>query len=129
MHDGLIGQLVEIVTVERNVEHTARQVTLLNVCDLCGNPRGNWHTTRANTDEYQIVRPLVLLDDLMCNPHQCAPNSILIHENGLFSKLCHAVISLSAAVQRVQDLLHVRRERRSKCHLRPRARMSKAERQ
>ncbi len=129
VHDGLIGELVEIVAVKCDVEHTARQVMLLNACNLCSNPRGNRHAARTNTDEDKVLRPLVLLDDLMCNPHQCTPNPVLVHKNGLFPKLRHAVISLSSAAQCVQNLLHVCGDRCREGHRRPCARMRQAERQ
>ena len=95
VHDGLIGELIEVVAVERDVEHAARQLALLDACNLLRNACGNGNAARADTDEYEVLRALVLLDDLVCNAHERAPYAIVVHEDCLFPKFRHVRTSLS----------------------------------
>ena len=93
MHDGLIGELVEVVAVERDVEHAARQFPSLDLRDLRAEPRRDRYAALADADEHQMLRSMIFLYNLVRDAHEGTADAVLIHQHGLFSKLSHAISS------------------------------------
>ena len=99
MYDGLVGELVEVVAVERDVEHAARQFASLDLRDLRAEPRRDRYAALTDADEHQMLRSMIFLYNLVRDAHEGAANAVLIHQHGLFSKLGHASSSFGVCAE------------------------------
>ena len=48
VYDGLVGELVEVIAIERDIEHAARQFPPLDLRDLRAEPRRDRTSTRCS---------------------------------------------------------------------------------
>ena len=66
--------LGQVVAIQPDIERADRDFLALELADGAGDALGEGHTARAHADDHQILRPPVVLDDLVADPGDGAPN-------------------------------------------------------
>ena len=75
-----IRSRTQIVTVERDVQLTDRQLHTVDARNVPGQPARQRHAARVDADQAQVVRAVVLFEDLMRDAHERAVDGGRIHD-------------------------------------------------
>ena len=83
----------QIVAVERDVKLTDRQTHAVDARNVPGQPARQRHTARVDADQAQVVRTVVLFEDLMRDAHERAVDGSRVHDLRLAFELhCDASV-------------------------------------
>jgi hypothetical protein len=69
----------QIVAIQRDVERAGRHVVAVDVVQRPRDPAGQRHTARANSDERNVVKAAIALEDFVSNPGQRPPHPVRVH--------------------------------------------------
>ncbi len=81
-YDRLLGDRLEVVPVERDVQCTKGNFDTLDLLEIRSYPLRDIHSASANPDDDDLVETLVTFDDFMRNPFDRAAYLVLVHDCG-----------------------------------------------
>ena len=89
MHNRIICQRRQVITIQGDIEHTYRKLYILNVLDSCSQTLSDRHTASADTHQHNILYALISFNNFMRNTYNCTAHSVGIHNDIFFNKITH----------------------------------------
>src|SRR5205085_9582143 len=68
-----------VITVERNVELAGRRANALDLLDDRGQAFGQWRAASENSNQRQVLGPVILLENLMRDARQGPAHVVSVH--------------------------------------------------
>jgi hypothetical protein len=88
---GMIGTTSQIITVERDIDHSQRHALALDGVDFLHQSLREIDSARPDTDEHQILTASVAFQNFMGDTRQGAVDRHLVHDFRFQLRRCHSL--------------------------------------
>jgi putative copper resistance protein D len=108
---------LQVIAIQRDIERAARDLRLLAIEDVGYNSRRELNPAALNSDDHEVVGPLVQLENLVSHASQRSVDRTGVELCGLWSRLCDAEYGMAGRGIKARPVRDAARPaRRGPCH-------------